>query len=215
MKRNNDEIKTPGFFVFLDWHETISELKDDEAGILLKNMFNYSLELPLLETNAVVKAICKMVVFKTIEINKQKYIEKCETNRVNGKKGGRPAGSKKINQEQPNGLIKNPEKPKDRDIEKDRDKERDRNKVNEEIYKMKKIVDIDLKKINNNVDSNFCMRVKELVRILSWDRFELLVFHTKESEIENLLSKFDKTGCLYGINDIRASYALFLDKLIK
>lgn len=76
--KKNNEIKTPGFYVSLDWHETIQDLSDTDAGVLLKNMFNYSLELPLLETNAVIKAICTMTVFKTIDINKGKYIEKCE-----------------------------------------------------------------------------------------------------------------------------------------
>ena len=31
---------------------------------------------------------------KTIEINKNKYVEKCKVNSENGKLGGRPKGSK-------------------------------------------------------------------------------------------------------------------------
>ena len=69
----NVEIKTPGFFVNLDWNKTIQKLTDEEAGQLLKNMFNFSLDQPLIDTTIIVETICEMVVFKTIEINKNKY----------------------------------------------------------------------------------------------------------------------------------------------
>ena len=39
--------------------------------------------------------------------------EKCKVNYENGKLGGRPKGSKNKNPEKPNGLIENPEEPKD------------------------------------------------------------------------------------------------------
>ena len=89
-KNYNEEIKTPGFFVNLDWNKTIQKLTDEEAGQLLKNMCNYALDLPLIESTIIVETICEMVVFKTIEINKNKYIDKCRVNAENGKLGGRP-----------------------------------------------------------------------------------------------------------------------------
>jgi len=213
MKRNNDAIKTPGFFVSLDWYDTIIELKDEEAGILLKNMFNYSLELPLLETSAIVKAICKMVVFKTIEINKQKYIEKCERNRQNGEKGGRPSGSKKNNPEKPNALIKNPEKPKSNTNNKYKlNLELD---TSSRIEQMKKLVDLDLNAITGEDQIDFCMMTKELVKYLGWTRFEYLVFYLTETDVEEQLNEYGFPGLLTGILAIKENYEFLIDSIIK
>ena len=220
-KNYNEEIKTPGFFVNLDWNKTIQKLTNEEAGQLLKNMCNYALDHPLIETTDIVETICEMVVFKTIEINKNKYVEKCKVNAANGQLGGRPKGSKNKNPEKPNGLSENPEKPKDinKDIcniildSKSRDKEKDKTRL--EIEKMKKLVDIDLKTIKVEEEINFSINVKELVRILNWTRFELLIFYTSINDVEGLLTEYDKLGCLQGILDIKDHYSYFLDTIIK
>jgi transaldolase len=60
-KNYNEEIKTPGFFVNLDWNKTIQKLSNDEAGQLLKNMCNYALDYTLIETTEIVETICEMV----------------------------------------------------------------------------------------------------------------------------------------------------------
>jgi hypothetical protein len=221
MKNENEEIKTPGFFVNLEWNKTIQKLTNEEAGQLLKNMCNYALNNPLIETTYVVETICEMVVFKTIEINKNKYVEKCKINAANGQLGGRPKGSKNKNREKPNGLIENPEKPKD--INKDisniildsnpREIEKDITRL--DIDKMKKIVEIDLKTIRHEDEINFSISVKELVRILDWTRFELLIFYTSAENVASLLTEFDKLGCLQGILDIKKHYNYFLDAIIK
>ena len=220
-KNYNEEIKTPGFFVNLDWNKTIQKLSNDEAGQLLKNMCNYALDYPLIETTEIVETICEMVVFKTIEINKNKYVEKCKVNAANGQLGGRPKGSKNKNPEKPNGLSENPEKPKDinKDIcniildSKSRDKEKDKTRL--EIDKMKKLVDIDLKTIKVEEEIDFSINVKELVRILNWNRFVLLIFYTSVKDVEGLLTEYDKLGCLQGILDIKEHYSYFLDIIIK
>jgi hypothetical protein len=220
-KNYNEEIKTPGFFVNLDWNKTIQKLSNDEAGQLLKNMCNYALDYPLIETTEIVETICEMVVFKTIEINKNKYVEKCRVNAANGQLGGRPKGSKNKNPDKPNGLFENPEKPKDKNkhisniILDSKSKDIDKEKTRLEIDKMKKLVDIDLKSIKVEEEINFLMNVKELVRILNWSRFELLVFYTSVNDVESLLTEYDKLGCLKGIIDIKEHYSYFLDEIIK
>jgi len=133
--------------------------------------------------------------------------------------GGRPKGSKNKNPEKPNGLSENPEKPKDicniildsrsRDIEKDKTRTR------LEIDKMKKLVDIDLKTIKVEEEIDFSINVKELVRILNWSRFELLIFYTSVKDVEGLLTEYDKLGCLQGILDIKEHYSYYLDTIIK
>ena len=215
MANINDKIKTPGFYVNLDWHETIQELSDSDAGILLKNMFNYSLELPLLETNAVVKAICNMAVFKTIDINKEKYIEKCERNRLNGEKGGRPPGSKNKNPEKPNGLIENPEKPKSRINNKEKDKVNLELDTSARIEQMKQLVDIDLNSITGEDQIDFCMMIKELVKYIGWTRFEYLVFYVPDEDVEELLNEYGFLELLPGVLGIKENYQYLLDSIVK
>ena len=223
MKKDNEEIKTPGFFVNLDWNKTIQKISNEEAGQLLKNMCNYALDKPLIETTDTVETICDLVVFKTIDINKNKYVEKCKVNAENGQLGGRPKGAKNKNPKKPNGLIENPEKPKDKNKDisniildsKSRDIENDKNRTRLEIDKMKKLVEIDLKTIKVEEEIDFSINVKELVRILNWTRFELLIFYTSVKDVEGLLTEYDKPGCLQGILEIKKRYSFFLDKIIK
>jgi hypothetical protein len=80
---------------------------------------------------------------------------------------------------------------------------------------MKKLVDIDLKTIKVEEEINFSINVKELVRILNWTRFELLIFYTSVMDVEGLLTEYDKPGCLQGILDIKEHYSYFLDTIIK
>ena len=220
-KNYNEEIKTPGFFVNLDWNKTIQKLSNDEAGQLLKNMCNYALDYPLIETTEIVETICEMVVFKTIEINKNKYVEKCKVNAANGQLGGRPKGSKNKNPDKPNGLFENPEIPKDKNkhisniILDSKSKDIDKEKTRLEIDKMKKIVELDLKILKVDKEIDFCIAVKELVRILNWARFELLIFHTSVIKVENLLIEFELPGCLQGVLDVKNRYAYFLNCIIK
>jgi len=215
MIKNNSKINPPGFYVNLEWYETIQDLTDAEAGILLKNMFNYSLELPLLETNAVVKAICNMSIFKTIDINKEKYFEKCERNRINGEKGGRPAGSKNKNPEKPNGLIKNPDKPKSSINSNNNDKVKIELNTSARIEQMKKLVEININTITGEDQIDFCMMVKELVKYIGWTRFEYLVFHILEENIEKQLNEYGFPDLSIGILAIKENYEHFLDSIIK
>jgi hypothetical protein len=80
---------------------------------------------------------------------------------------------------------------------------------------MKKLVDIDLKSIKVEEQIYFSMNVKELVRILNWSRFELLVFYTSVNDVESLLTEYDKIGCLQGILEIKEHYSYYLDTIIK
>lgn len=217
------EIKTPGFFVNLDWNKTIQKLTDEEAGQLLKNMFNFSLDQPLIDTSMIVETICDMGVFKTIEINKNKYIDKCRVNAENGRLGGRPKGTKNKNPEKPNGLFENPEEAKDKNKDisniilesKSKVIEKDNTRIKEEKNKMKTLVEIDIKTLSSQNEIDFTVNIKELVRILGWTRFEILIFHTNENKIESLLSEYDELGCLQGILSVKQYHSYFLDTILK
>ena len=98
---------------------------------------------------------------------------------------------------------------------KERDIEKDKTRTRLEIDKMKKLVDIDLKTIKVEEEIDFSINVKELVRILNWSRFELLIFYTSVKDVEGLLTEYDKLGCLQGILYIKEHYSYYLDTIIK
>jgi hypothetical protein len=215
MEQGNNRIKIPGFYVNLDWNSTIQKLTDSDAGRLLKNMFNYALEDPLIETSEVVTAISEMVIFRTIDINKEKYIEKCRTNKLNGEKGGRPIGSKNKNPEKPNGLFENPEKAKSRNNSNNKEKAKAKLELDTSarIKQMKKIVEMDLNTITGEDQIEFCMMVKEQIKYLGWNRFEILVFYTDENKVEELLAEYGFPGLLEGILGVKESYEYLLDSV--
>ena len=217
MEQGNNRIKIPGFYVNLDWNSTIQKLTDADAGRLLKNMFNYALEDPLIETSDVVTAISEMSIFRTIDINKEKYIEKCRTNKLNGEKGGRPTGSKNKNPEKPNGLFENPEKAKSRNNSNNKEKAKAKLELDTSarIKQMKKLVEIDLNTITGEDQIDFCMMVKELVKYIGWIRFEYLVFHVPVENIENQLKEYGFPDLLTGILAIKENYEYLLDSIIK
>ena len=71
------------------------------------------------------------------------------------------------------------------------------------------------KNINNEKEIDFCIKVKEAVKILDWSRFKLLIFYTDEKDVEIILSEIDKQYCLQGILDIKTLYPFLLDNIIK
>ena len=215
MKKETDEIKTPGFYVSLDWNKTIQKLSDEEAGQLLKNMYNYALDQPLNQCSYVVETICDMVIYKTIEINKIKYVEKCKVNSKNGALGGRPPKNVNNYTEEPNGLIDNPEKAKYNNSNNNKPNIIKDNKINEYINKMEKLIEIDNKTIQGDDAIDFVIMLKELNKYLGWDRLKLIIFYTKEIDVEKLLIEYDMLGCLKGILYVKKDYNNFLDKLIK
>ena len=213
MSKKSDEIKVPGFFVNLDWSDTIQNLSDADAGTLFKNMFNYSLEQPLLETTEVVKAICDIAVFKTIDINKVKYYEKIERNKLNGKKGGRPQGAKNETKEKPKGFLENPDKPKNNINEISKEKiELDISVAKE---KMQQIFDLDLQGMKGNDEKDFCLMVKELVKYLGRNRFEMLIFFTKDRDVPGLLNEYGHPELLEGIFAIKENYPYLINSILK
>ena len=80
---------------------------------------------------------------------------------------------------------------------------------------MKKLVELDLKILKVDKEIDFCIAIKELVRILNWARFELLIFYTSVKDVENLLIEFELPGCLQGVLDVKDRYAYFLNSIIK
>ena len=228
--KNETELKPKGIFFKMDWDEMIMDLEDESVGKMIKNAYNYLNDRELIEMDKMESKLFKHVIIPVLNFNNEKYQKQVEHNRRVAPKGGRKPKTEETQtnpmgiietQNIPSGSFTNPENPKDKDIVKDRgididiEKERDKTRTRLEIEKMKKLVDIDLKTIKVEEEIDFSINVKELVRILNWTRFELLIFYTSVKDVESLLTEYDKLGCLQGILDIKEHYSYFLDTIIK
>jgi hypothetical protein len=224
--KNENELKPKGIFFKMDWDEMIMDLEDESVGKMIKNAYNYFNERELVDMDKMESKLFKHVIVPVLNFNNEKYQKQVEHNRRVAPKGGRKPKTEETQTNQlgiievqniPSGFFTNPENPKDRDKEKvkERDIEKDKTRIRLEIEKMKKLVDIDLKTIKVEEEIDFSINVKELVRILNWSRFELLIFYTSVKDVEGLLTEYDKLGCLEGILDIKEQYTYFLDAIIK
>ena len=226
--KNETELKPKGIFFKMDWDEMIMDLEDESVGKMIKNAYNYLNDRELVEMDKMESTLFKHVIVPVLNFNNEKYQKQVEHNRRVAPKGGRKSKTEETQtnpmgiietQNIPSGSFTNPENPKDKDKEKvkvkERDIEKDKTRTRLEIDKMKKLVDIDLKTIKVDEEIDFSINVKELVRILNWSRFELLIFYTSVKDVEGLLTEYDKLGCLQGILDIKEHYSYFLDTIIK
>jgi hypothetical protein len=220
--KNETELKPKGIFFKMDWDEMIMDLEDESVGKMIKNAYNYINDRELTEMDKMESKLFKHVIVPVLNFNNEKYQLKVEHNRRIASKGGRKPKSEEtqINptglietQNMPSGTFSNPENPKD--IDRVTDKEKEKKIIKSEIDKMKKVVEIDLNKLKSEKEIDFCMAAKELVRILNWKRFEILLFYTQEKNVENLLIEYDEIGCLHGILYLKENYRYFLDIIIK
>lgn len=81
------------FLIYLDYEEQFNLLSNEEIGILIKSIMKYekTREVPQLE------GILKMAFsfIKTqLDRDREKYQAKCEKNKENGRRGGRPKQEK-------------------------------------------------------------------------------------------------------------------------
>ncbi len=128
------ELKKASFLVYYDNEIIILRLSDEEAGKLFKSLFPYGREEIRPDFNeSPALAMAFDILSMAIDRDKEKYIRRCEVNRENGYKGGRP----KKNQldieetEKSERLFSKPKKAdKDRDRDKDRDKDNDKDSIN-------------------------------------------------------------------------------------
>lgn len=221
--KNETELKPKGIHFKMDWDEMIMDLQDASVGKMIKNAYNFLNDRELIEMDKLETMLFKHTIKPVLEYNVEKYQKQVEHNRRVALKGGRKPKAEET-QTNPLGLIEtqvvpsgsfiNPENPKDIVKNRSIDKEKDKVRTRLEIDKMKKLVELDMKTLKVEEQINFSINVKELVRILNWTRFELLIFHTSVKDVEGLLIEYDKLGCLQGILDIKEHYSYFLDTII-
>ncbi len=82
------------FVLHYDLEAQTAILSDAQLGRLLRAVFAYEIrgEFPELDDDGML-LMCFQFVKTTLDINRQKYEERCEQNAENGKKGGRPPKS--------------------------------------------------------------------------------------------------------------------------
>lgn len=112
------------FILFIEQEEIFDTLTDKQAGQLIKAIFKYEKNRKTPELDKTV-SIAFIPIKQRLDKNYEKYIEKCETNRQNGARGGRPRSQNKPNKTEqnpnkPNGYFENP-KNLDNDLDTDND----------------------------------------------------------------------------------------------
>lgn len=113
------------FLIYNDYNEFFKLLTDEQLGIILRGMMQYSLDKTIMEMPVEIK-ITFIQIRQQMDRNEIKYEEICRRNQINGLKGGRPK-----TQHNPLGYLatqQNPEEPRKPD--KDKDKDKDTNNTN-------------------------------------------------------------------------------------
>lgn len=77
------------FVAYCDWQETFEELSDEEAGKLVKHLFNYVNDKNP-ETSDKLTKMCFIPIKQSLKRDLKKYEKYVEKQSANGKKGGRP-----------------------------------------------------------------------------------------------------------------------------
>ena len=95
------------FVAYCDWQETFEELSDEEAGKLVKHLFNYVNDKNP-ETSDKLTKMCFIPIKQSLKRDLKKYEKYVHKQSVNGKKGGRPKNPTLSQKTQP--FIKKPKK---------------------------------------------------------------------------------------------------------
>lgn len=76
--------------LYYDYQQHFNFLTDEQLGRLIRAMFDYEINRVVPEFDEPVMKMCFSFVQSNLDRDLQKYIDKCEKNAENGKKGGRP-----------------------------------------------------------------------------------------------------------------------------
>lgn len=126
------------FLIYLSYEEQFEMLSDEELGKLMRAILQYekSGEIPMLDRPL---NLAFSFIKTRLDDDRKKYKEKCEKNRKNGMKGGRPKKDNS-NDEKANGLCDDDEKQMDSkkaDKDDEEDIEEDIEEENDDVVKEK------------------------------------------------------------------------------
>lgn len=125
-KKVSETNQKKSFLIYYDNEIIVCRLSDDEAGKLFKSLFPYVREKikPDFDKNPAL-AMAFDILSMTIDRDNEKYEKRCEANRENGRKGGRPKKNQTDRKESEK-TERLELKPQKADIDKDIDKDMDR-----------------------------------------------------------------------------------------
>ena len=149
------------FLLYCDMIHYFEDLNDEQAGKLIKIIFEY-----VNDNNPIIKDQILKIAFTPIKLSLKRDLEewskKCVKNSINGKKGGRPTKKSERLIEKPkkaNGLFENPLKPKKADSDSDSDSDIDK-EIKKEIFSFSDLL-LEFQK-NKPLKRPFFLRMSEL-----------------------------------------------------
>lgn len=143
------------FILYQEHKEIFETLTDDEAGKLIKAIFEYEDTGQITQLDKSLK-LAFIPIKNALDKNKEKYEKVVERNKENGKKGGRPKNPKN-----PVGYLGYSKKPKkadsDNDNEHDNDSDSEKEKIKEKIHfaDFVSMTNVEYEKLVNTYGKNF------------------------------------------------------------
>lgn len=95
------------FLMYSEWQPLLEGMSDEQAGQLFKKIYAYQTGNEYEIQDALILGVFNMIKAK-FDADRKLYVEKCERNKLNGAKGGRPK-----KQEKPKETERLTEKPKE------------------------------------------------------------------------------------------------------
>jgi hypothetical protein len=203
----------PQILMKVSWSKHLKFLTVEDKAAVFTNIFNYYTGDDLVGMNPVAEMFFATAT-ELFDYNINKYEETVKLNRIKGKKGGRPS---KETQNNPTGLLENPNNLKEKDKAKEIVKEIviDSSSIKQYQNKIRKIIEIDFRSLPDQQSKFFCYDVIELVEKLGWSRFDLIMFGTPASDVSSILSEYNLIELEQQVKSTRRNYSYFLDKLIE
>lgn len=94
------------FLMYSEWHPLLTGMTDEQAGKLIKAIYAYQKGEEYEITDTLLLGVFQMIKAK-FDADRKLYEEKCEKNRANGAKGGRPKAKKEEPKKQEYGEYHN------------------------------------------------------------------------------------------------------------
>ena len=82
-------MEKPSFLIYLDYEEQFKLLTDEQLGQLIKAIIKYEKTGEMIELEGMLKMAFSFIKTQ-LDRDREKYKAKCQKNRENAKKGGRP-----------------------------------------------------------------------------------------------------------------------------
>ena len=124
------------FLIYLDYEEQFNLLTDEQIGQLMRAIIKYEKTREIPQLNGIVKMAFSFIKTQ-LDRDREKYEARCEKNRENAKKGGRPRKNQKDNLKA-NGFNENQMDAKKPDDDKEDEEDNEEDIANDLLLKKEK-----------------------------------------------------------------------------